>query len=163
TGRRRRSRRWIGEYVRQQRFGSGERQARGERQYGARQKNTAPHCRPSGKSTGCSINRCGSLPPSYQTRARNRNKSASNAIRNFVRRIATNRNPSQTCTAVSAAMAAAAMTIEASALSDSEIKSLAGRIDRPLALVGMMGAGKSTVGRKLAQLLDLPFVDADDE
>lgn len=55
------------------------------------------------------------------------------------------------------------MTIDASALSDSEIKSLAGRIDRPLALVGMMGAGKSTVGRKLAQLLDLPFVDADDE
>jgi shikimate kinase len=27
----------------------------------------------------------------------------------------------------------------------------------------MMGVGKSTIGRKLAQLLDLPFRDADDE
>jgi shikimate kinase len=30
-------------------------------------------------------------------------------------------------------------------------------------LVGMMGAGKSTVGRRLAARLDRPFVDADDE
>jgi shikimate kinase len=30
-------------------------------------------------------------------------------------------------------------------------------------LVGMMGAGKSSVGRKLAQRLALPFVDADTE
>lgn len=36
-------------------------------------------------------------------------------------------------------------------------------IDRPVALVGMMGAGKSTVGRRLAARLDLPFVDADHE
>ena len=55
------------------------------------------------------------------------------------------------------------MTIETRSLSDSEIKSLAARIDRPLVLVGMMGVGKSTIGRKLAQLLDLPFADADDE
>jgi len=55
------------------------------------------------------------------------------------------------------------MTIEASALSDSEIKNLAARIDRPVALVGMMGVGKSTVGRKLAQLLGLAFADADEE
>lgn len=48
-------------------------------------------------------------------------------------------------------------------LSDSEIRALAARIDRPLVLVGMMGVGKSTVGRKLAQLLGLPFADADDE
>lgn len=34
---------------------------------------------------------------------------------------------------------------------------------RSLVLVGMMGAGKTTVGRKLAQRLDLPFVDADHE
>ena len=40
---------------------------------------------------------------------------------------------------------------------------LPSRIDRPIVLVGMMGVGKSTVGRKLATLLDLPFVDADDE
>lgn len=30
-------------------------------------------------------------------------------------------------------------------------------------LVGLMGAGKSTVGRRLAARLHLPFVDADDE
>ena len=55
------------------------------------------------------------------------------------------------------------MTIETRSLSDSEIRSLAARIDRPVVLVGMMGVGKSTVGRKLAQLLGLPFADADDE
>ena len=55
------------------------------------------------------------------------------------------------------------MTIDAPSLSDSEIRSLAGRIDRPLVLVGMMGVGKSTIGRKLAQLLGLPFADADEE
>lgn len=37
------------------------------------------------------------------------------------------------------------------------------RLDRPIALVGMMGAGKSTVGRRLAKRLDLMFVDSDDE
>lgn len=36
-------------------------------------------------------------------------------------------------------------------------------IDRPIALVGMMGAGKSTIGRRLAARLDLPFIDADHE
>ena len=30
-------------------------------------------------------------------------------------------------------------------------------------LVGPMGAGKSTIGRHLADLLDLPFVDVDSE
>lgn len=55
------------------------------------------------------------------------------------------------------------MTIETRSLSDSAIKDIATRIDRPLVLVGMMGVGKSTIGRKLAQLLDLPFRDADDE
>lgn len=34
---------------------------------------------------------------------------------------------------------------------------------RPIVLVGLMGAGKSTVGRRLAARLDLPFVDADNE
>lgn len=33
----------------------------------------------------------------------------------------------------------------------------------PVALVGMMGSGKSTVGRRLAKRLGRPFVDADDE
>ncbi len=32
-----------------------------------------------------------------------------------------------------------------------------------IVLVGLMGAGKSTVGRRLAQRLDVPFVDADAE
>lgn len=32
-----------------------------------------------------------------------------------------------------------------------------------LVLVGLMGAGKSTIGRRLAQRLGLPFSDADDE
>ena len=36
-------------------------------------------------------------------------------------------------------------------------------IDRPIALVGMMGSGKSLVGRRLANQLDLPFVDSDTE
>ncbi len=34
---------------------------------------------------------------------------------------------------------------------------------RSLVLVGLMGAGKSTVGRRLAQMLKLPFRDADQE
>ena len=34
---------------------------------------------------------------------------------------------------------------------------------RSIVLVGLMGAGKTTVGRRLAQRLDLPFVDADHE
>lgn len=34
---------------------------------------------------------------------------------------------------------------------------------RPIVLVGLMGAGKSTVGRRLATRLNLPFVDADNE
>lgn len=32
-----------------------------------------------------------------------------------------------------------------------------------LVLVGLMGVGKSTIGRRLAARLNLPFVDADDE
>src|SRR5574338_1129259 len=37
------------------------------------------------------------------------------------------------------------------------------RLDRPLVLVGLMGVGKSTVGRRLARRLGLPFVDSDAE
>ncbi|HBS30229.1 MAG TPA: shikimate kinase, partial [Parvularcula sp.] len=36
-------------------------------------------------------------------------------------------------------------------------------IDRPIVLVGMMGAGKTTVGRRLAKALGLAFRDADAE
>ena len=34
---------------------------------------------------------------------------------------------------------------------------------KPIVLVGLMGVGKTTVGRRLAQKLDLPFLDADAE
>jgi shikimate kinase len=34
---------------------------------------------------------------------------------------------------------------------------------RSIVLVGLMGCGKSSVGRRLASILELPFVDADDE
>ena len=34
---------------------------------------------------------------------------------------------------------------------------------KPIVLVGLMGVGKSTVGRRLAGRLGLPFVDADEE
>lgn len=35
------------------------------------------------------------------------------------------------------------------------------RLDRPIVLVGLMGAGKSTVGQRLAATLGLPFADSD--
>jgi shikimate kinase len=35
--------------------------------------------------------------------------------------------------------------------------------DRSIVLVGLMGAGKTTVGRRLAKRLDLPFADSDEE
>lgn len=41
------------------------------------------------------------------------------------------------------------------------IKAALGR--RSVTLVGMMGAGKTSVGRRLATALDMPFVDADAE
>ena len=54
-----------------------------------------------------------------------------------------------------------AMPIRHSAMPD--ITALTEAIDRPIALVGMMGSGKSLVGRRLAQRLDLPFIDSDTE
>ena len=36
-------------------------------------------------------------------------------------------------------------------------------LEKPLVLVGMMGAGKSAIGRRLSASLDIEFVDADDE
>ena len=38
-----------------------------------------------------------------------------------------------------------------------------GRSDRTIVMVGLMGAGKTSIGRRLAQRLGLPFVDADQE
>lgn len=37
------------------------------------------------------------------------------------------------------------------------------KVDRPIVLVGMMGAGKTSIGRQLAEVLRLPFRDADEE
>jgi shikimate kinase len=35
--------------------------------------------------------------------------------------------------------------------------------DKPIVMIGLMGAGKSRIGRDLATKLNLPFIDADDE
>ena len=40
---------------------------------------------------------------------------------------------------------------------------LARRMDRPVVLVGMMGVGKTSLGRRLASALGAGFVDADEE
>ena len=37
------------------------------------------------------------------------------------------------------------------------------RLDRPVIMIGLMGAGKSTIGRRLGARLGIPFVDADAE
>jgi shikimate kinase len=50
----------------------------------------------------------------------------------------------------------------ASPLHERDIASIAARITRPVVLVGLMGVGKTTVGRKLAGLLARDFVDADE-
>ena len=41
------------------------------------------------------------------------------------------------------------------------MQKLGSLLDRPIVLVGLMGAGKSTVGRRLARRLGLRFVDSD--
>ena len=55
------------------------------------------------------------------------------------------------------------MDVQQTRYTAQEIAELARRINRPIVLVGMMGVGKSSVGRRLAQLLDCSFVDADEE
>ncbi len=50
-----------------------------------------------------------------------------------------------------------------SSLPSDDLATQAGRITRPLVLVGLMGVGKSTIGRRLANALDRSFVDADEE
>jgi shikimate kinase len=41
------------------------------------------------------------------------------------------------------------------------VQKLREQLDRPIVLVGLMGAGKSTVGRRLAKRLGVPFIDTD--
>ena len=53
------------------------------------------------------------------------------------------------------------MSASASAPQDAEITAALGM--RSVVLVGMMGAGKSTIGRRLSLRLGLPFIDADAE
>lgn len=55
------------------------------------------------------------------------------------------------------------MDQDAASLNSSDLARITRRIDRPIVLVGMMGVGKTTVGRKLAAMLHQPFVDADEE
>ena len=55
------------------------------------------------------------------------------------------------------------MDVDDTRLSSQEIEDVARRIDRPIVLVGMMGVGKSSVGKRLAAMLQCPFIDADDE
>lgn len=56
----------------------------------------------------------------------------------------------------------ARLATDRSAAADLDTATLAARIDRPIVLVGLMGSGKSTVGRRLAGLLARDFLDADD-
>jgi shikimate kinase len=58
-------------------------------------------------------------------------------------------------------MSETAAPAQASPTQDADITSALGR--RSIVLVGMMGAGKSTIGRRLAVRLQLPFTDADTE
>ena len=51
---------------------------------------------------------------------------------------------------------------EATTPTPREIEALARRIDRPVVLVGMMGVGKTSVGKRLAAILRFAFVDADE-
>ncbi len=46
---------------------------------------------------------------------------------------------------------------------DSLAANIASRLDRPVALVGLMGSGKSAVGRRLAKALDVGFKDSDQQ
>ena len=52
-----------------------------------------------------------------------------------------------------------ALPAGASASQEAEISAALGT--RSIVLVGMMGAGKSTIGRRLSVRLRLPFLDAD--
>src|ERR1700738_2551622 len=54
-----------------------------------------------------------------------------------------------------------ALPAGSSASQEAEITAALGT--RSIVLVGMMGAGKSTVGRRLSVRLRLPFLDADNE
>lgn len=54
------------------------------------------------------------------------------------------------------------MTLSADQTFDDELPAPRQKQDRTIVLVGLMGAGKTTVGRRLAKRLGLDFVDADE-
>ena len=62
---------------------------------------------------------------------------------------------------VNAEMSEAVSPVPTTASPEAEILADLGK--RLVVLVGMMGAGKSTIGRRLATRLNLPFLDADSE
>lgn len=49
------------------------------------------------------------------------------------------------------------------AVDHQKVFSIRTRLDRPIVLVGMMGAGKTRLGKMLAEALDYRFVDSDEE
>jgi shikimate kinase len=59
--------------------------------------------------------------------------------------------------------AAAALAPAAVAMSAAPASLNGKQLERSIVMVGMMGAGKSAIGRRLAQRLGLPFTDADAE
>jgi shikimate kinase len=64
---------------------------------------------------------------------------------------------------LNASIGGTAMDIDDLELPPAEIAALARRLDRPVVLAGMMGVGKSSVGKRLAAVLNCAFYDADDE
>ena len=48
-------------------------------------------------------------------------------------------------------------------MTENEAKPKGGRLKKTVVMVGMMGAGKTAVGRALAARLDVPFLDSDAE
>jgi len=54
------------------------------------------------------------------------------------------------------------MELDEPPINPAEIAALVRRSGKPIVLVGMMGVGKSSVGRRLAHALGFGFVDADD-
>ncbi|MDE1466520.1 shikimate kinase [Aurantiacibacter sp. D1-12] len=55
------------------------------------------------------------------------------------------------------------MTMSKPVPDEATLRAIKQRLNKPLVLVGMMGVGKSTVGRRLANVLDMDFTDADEE
>lgn len=46
---------------------------------------------------------------------------------------------------------------------EDRIERIRERLDKPVVLIGMMGVGKTKIGRDLSRALNVPFVDSDDE